>query len=237
MSTYPGPDDSQRFGAEPQRTGMGSGTKWLLGLGIGCGVVVLLCCGGGIAFVYFGAKSIESAATKDPAKVTQIADSITSIDIPAGLRPTMGIDYVAPIINKRIFTAAIFEDSAGEGTLTLAEFPIKLEDADRENLEMQMNQQMAGQGEGHKNIIVRESRSLELTVRGKPAKFMIQKGELSDASHDRAVKPAEKAGDRKEVVSASGTFQGKNGAALIVIQLDADKHSEEDVEKVLRSIK
>ncbi len=204
-------------------------------------------------FFYGTAKAFQKGLTEDPAEVRAIADGITSIDIPAGLRPIGGLDLVVPVLGNRLMSIAIFEEGASEGTLFLAEFPIKLEDTDTKSLEKQMSDQMAGQRNGPQEMDVRESRTLELTIRGKPAHFVIQKGTIRDRAQPHAGMPpnkpaekpdanaadktAKKADGAREMVGALGAFQGKRGAALIVIQLDAQRFKEEDVEKILRSIK
>ena len=107
MSTYPGPDESQRFGAEPERTGMKSGTKWLLGLGIGCGVVVLLCCGGIAGIGFFGARFASQSMVEDPAEIVVISNEIATIDVPPDLKPTKALPLKMPFTGKPIMTMVV----------------------------------------------------------------------------------------------------------------------------------
>jgi hypothetical protein len=226
MSTYPGPDDSQRFGAEPQRTGMSSGTKWLLGLGIGCGVVVLLCCGGIVGLGYFGARFASQSIVENPAEVVAISNEIATIDVPPELKPTMALPLKMPFTGQPIMTMVVYSEAGankGEGALFLAEFFGPYESTDQKKFQQQMEDALSKQGRKKGEIEVAESRQLQLDIHGEPASFVIQKGEDRD-SHRKAVQ-------------AVGTFKGKHGTAVLVLQLDADKHTTQEVEKILRSIK
>jgi len=232
MSTYPGADDSQRFGAEPERTGMKSGTKWLLGLGIGCGVVVLLCCGGVVGISYFGARFVSQSLVENPAEIVALSNEIAMIDVPPELKPTMALPLKVPFTGQPFMTMVVYseqgqdatkDDGEIDGALLLAEFFPRYAPTDRKELQKQMDDALAKQGRTKGEVNVSESRELKLEVHGKPAEFMIQKGE-DNKSH-------------RKVVQGIGSFQGKQGTAVLVLQLDAEKHTTDDIEKVLRSIK
>ena len=65
---------------EMARPGMSSAAKVLLGLGIGCGVLVLLCCGGFIFTGVYFTRSIQQAMSEEPDTIRRVADSIVAID-------------------------------------------------------------------------------------------------------------------------------------------------------------
>lgn len=68
-----------------------------------------------------------------------------------------------------------------------------------------------------------ETRSVEVTIHEEPATFNIQK----------AKDPA----TNQEYVQVIGVFKGKSGTAMLMAQLPADQYTEEDAEKLVRSIK
>ncbi len=120
---------------------------------------------------------------------------------------------------------AAYSGPDNEGGLFLMEIIGQNASTDPEVLRAQMEAQMRRQqgGKGSRQINVRETRKLPLEIRGKPATFDIQKG--TDA-HTNA-----------EFVQAIGTFEGKQGTDMLVIQLPAEKYNDEQVDQILRSIK
>ena len=92
MNPYDAPE------VEPR--GMSGTTKVLLAFGIGCGVLLLLCCGlvgfGGFA----GYRYFQNALIDDPDKVRQITDAIVTIEIPESLEPKMAMDMRVPFSGR-----------------------------------------------------------------------------------------------------------------------------------------
>lgn len=211
------------FPPEPPRS---SGLKVLLVLGVGCGILLLVCCGGGTAIYFLTRGYFQKAFSEDPAVVEGVGRGIAELDIPPALQPKASVNLKIPGTDQQIMTMAIFEAPNGAGTLFLAEFPGDLASADTDQLKEQLERQMADQGrqgQGPQELVVSRSRPLDVEIRGKSATFTIETGvePQSNIKYTRAV----------------GAFQGKKGVALVVLQLRADQYSDERVDEIIRSIK
>lgn len=195
------------------------GTSIWLWLGVGCGLTVLLCCGGGGLTAYLIGRRTFTP-TKDPADVTQRAAEIADFELPNGYQPQMAITVQNPFTTEPFMTMVGFGPANSESSLILMQMGKFVDEA---QLKAQMDVQMAQQGKQAKHLQVQESRDVEVEIRGKPATFHIQKAEDINA--------------KKEYIQIEGTFEGKGGAALLFTQLDAEKYSEEDAEKLVQSVK
>ena len=199
----------------------GGSTIWLV-LGIGCGLVLLLCCGGGVAMFFVGKSALT--ITQNPAEVAQQSQAIAEIEVPEGFKPKMAMTTKVPFTAQPLMSMAVYSPDNEQGGIFLMEFGGQFgANMDREQLKMQMEQSMSQQGQHSKKLNVLESRDVEVQIRGQPATFRIQKAE------DPATK--------QEYVQVEGTFNGKQGPAILVGQLKADDFSEDDAEKLVRSIK
>lgn len=202
--------------APPASSG-GSGI-WLW-LGVGCGLSVLLCCGGGGLTAYLvGRRTV--AQTQDPAEVAQRAREITDFELPKGYQPQMAMSIQNPVTTKPFMTMVGYKAHDGETSLILMQMG---QFGDPAQMKAQMNVQMAQQGKQAKQVKITESREVEVEVRGQPATFHIQ--------------DAEDINTKKKYIQVEGTFDGKKGAALLFVQLNADDFSEEDADELVHSIK
>ena len=198
----------------------GGGSKVMLGVGIGCGIVLLLCCGGGVG-LYFVFKDALKIETDAPA-VVAAAQEITDIDVPQQFAPTVAVKVNIPVINKG-GTVVVYTDANQEGSIQLFELSGNATAAEQEQIRQQMEQNLRQQGHGSKNLVMTgESREVNFEVRGKPASFTIQKGKSQDG---------------KEFFEVKGNFEGKGGPALLSGQLPADQIDEEQAEAFVKSIK
>ena len=195
------------------------GTSIWLWLGVGCALSVLLCCGGGGAVMYFGFRQTV-VQTNDAAEVAKRADEIANFDLPDGYQPQMAISLQIPFTATPFMTMVGFGPAQGESNLVLIQMG---KFVDRDQLKMQMDVQMAQQGKQAKQVKVTDSREVEVEIHGQPATFHIQQ--------------AEDINNKKKYIQVEGTFEGKLGAAMLFSQLNADKYSEDDAEKLVRSIK
>ena len=210
-------------GGAPQKSG---GSKVLLGLGIGCGLVLLLCCGiGG-----FGVYMFKSAFTiqTTPAEVAATGQSITDMQPPEGLTPVMGMSIKNPMNGQKIMTMATYGGPNQKGILIVAEFDQQMVGANPEQMRLQLEQSMQQQGQQHGNQgpqqlqMSGEPREVKTTVRDQETTFTIQKG---------------KAPDGTEYYQVQGTFQGKGGPGFLMGQFPADQIDEEKTEAFVKSIK
>ena len=206
---------------EAPRPGMSGSTKLLLGLGIGCGVLVLLCCGGFVGMSYYFGKSLQNAVTKDPAKIREITDKIVTIAIPESLPPVLAMEFVVPLVNMPFITWVQYGEEHGENMLGLAQFNEQL---DERQMRSQWQQSMQQNGQrGYDEIDVEMSETVEQEVNGQPASFNVAQG------HDR--------NSKAEVWQVSGTFHGKGGPALLHIKVSAEEFTKDQVLDILKSMK
>ena len=209
-------------GGAPQKSG---GSKVLLGLGIGCGIVLLLCCGVGGFGVYMFKSAIKIETT--PAGVAEVAEGITEMDPPESFNPVMGMDIKNPMTDQKVITMATYAGPNQKGMLIVAEFDQALAGANAEQMQeqietsLQQQQQQNQQGAQHLEM-VGEPREVKTTVRGQDATFKIQKG---------------KSPDGEEFYQVQGVFQGKGGPGFLMGQFPADQIDEEQTEAFVRSIK
>ena len=221
--------DAQRFQVEPPppppRAGMSTAGKILVGCGVGCGVLLLLCCGGIAAVTWFGIEWMKGAVDRDPARIQAMLGGLATIDIPAGLQPKAAIDLTLPIVDRHVLSAAIYTGANDEEVLGVAEFSDAFGPVDQKRLRREIDRALNDHhqdADADDDFRVDESHNLEIEIRGQPAQFLIQEG-------------ATKAGQKK--IRAMGEFEGHQGTALLFMQVDAEQHNLEQVEQTLRSIK
>lgn len=209
----------------------GGGSKVLLGLGIGCGLMLLLCCGGGIAFFYTTKDQIKQVVEntfqveQDPVKVKAISDGITDMQAPEGLHPDSAVTINVPFTDQKLMTVANYVGPNQKGILIVAEFGQQMAGADPEEMKRKLQDSMQQHqgGQGAKELqLIGEPREVTATVRDQAATFKIQKGRTEN-------------GD--EYYQVQGVFQGKGGPGFLMGQFPADQIDEEQTEAFVRSVK
>jgi hypothetical protein len=206
---------------ESVRPGMSSGAKVLLGLGIGCGVLVLLCCGGVGVFVFYFGRSVQKAASEDPATIRRVTHSIVSIDVPESLEPKFSLDWSIPFVNQSIW-AAVYADAKDHSSLVLFQVDENLGNAEAMKHQFQQSLRDAGREEW-KEVELDESESFETEINGNQAEFKVGSG---SREHPEA-----------KVWQATGAFDGKGGPAMLFMQLGADDFDKDQVMAILKSMK
>ncbi len=204
---------------EPAPRQGGGGKIWLF-LGLGCGVMLLLCCGvGGLMTWQFG-KGFKPVT--DPAAIAELSRGIADVEIPEGFQPATGFSFAIPFTDQSM-TMVVYQGSNHQGGVFLTEFSAGFGSASQEDLKRQMEQSLNQQGQGTKHLEVLETRSIEVIIRDEPATFNIQK--------------AKDPGTDQEYVQVIGVFKGKKGTAMLMAQLPAEQYTEDDAEKLVHSIK
>jgi hypothetical protein len=229
MSTTPPPvnpyDSPENF-----RPGMSTGTKVLMGLGIGCGVLVLLCCGGMMVGGYFFGRTMQEAISEDPQQVAAVATSIVEIQVPEPLTPVFSMDFTIPFVNQKAMAMVVYAHKRDGSSpkqenpdSVLVLFQMSESFGDRGALKAQFEAQMQQSGRKEWEEVQLENEELiEHEVNGGPAQFTFGKGKRKD--------------DR-EVWQASGAFDGKGGPAMLFMQLDAEDFTEEQARGVIDSMR
>jgi hypothetical protein len=219
MSTDPTAAGPFSHEMPPPRSG---GSKVWLFLGIGCGFMLLLCCGGVVGMVYTFRNAVQIA--QDPAAIRQQSSQLAEFDVPKGFEPKMAITVNVPFTGQKFMTMVAYAPSDNQGALFLMGMGQMVGNADPEMMKLQMEQQMKQQGQGQqtKQLTVLDTREVQVEIRGKQATFKIQKAEDPN---------------KQQFVQILGAFDGKEGPVMFFGQLKADDFSEEDAEKMVRSIK
>jgi len=195
--------------------------KVFLGLGIGCLVLVLLCCGGlGLVGFFFG-KSFQNATSDDPVVIEGVTDSIVEITVPPKLEPKGSVKWVVPFVNKEMLTLVFYGDAGDKSVLALIQFGADLGDNEAMKEQWQDSLREASQKD-MKEVELVESEEFKIEINGSPATFIVGKG------HNE---------HKKDVWQAMGPFEGKGGSAMLFMQLDAEEFTKEELMEILHSMK
>ncbi len=223
MNPYDSPDQ--------YRPGMSTGAKVLLGLGIGCGVLVLVCCGGLMIGSYFVGRNLERAMSEDPQTIRAVTASIVDIDIPPLLAPAFSLDLNIPFMDRKFMSIAAYayerdgSDPQNEHPRSvLALFQMSENLADPDAMKTQFESQMREAGRKNWEEAKLESQEIiEHEVNGILEQFTFGKGKRDK--------------DGREVWQASGAFDGKGGPAMLFLQFDVEDFTEEEARGVIASMK
>ena len=207
-------DDAQRanegaFGDQPAapKRGMSTTVKVLLIIfGVG-GVLVLLCCGGAALFFYKNV-ALQTNPTDIRATLAEIAD----MDVPASFQPQQGMKMNMGFSMKMV----MFQAGQG-GNLAIVEMAVP-GGANEAQMRQQMQQQNFGQNQ---NITIGETETREFDIKGQKSAFQFAKATNQQGSQIRQV---------------SGTFPGKGGTAMLVLQVPESSYKEDEVVKMIESI-
>jgi hypothetical protein len=176
---------------------------------------------------YFFARNMKEAISEEPEKVREVTKTIVEIDVPPPLEPRASIDFTIPIANKKMMTMAIWGDGSKEdkqpGSVLIL-FQMDKDFANREALKAQFELQMHQQNRKEwEEIELENEETIEAEINGSPAQFTIGKGKRKS--------------DGKEVWQAMGAFDGKGGPAMLFMQLDVEKITEEQARGTISSMK
>lgn len=229
MSNVPPPMNP--YDVPPQRTGMSTTAKVLLGTGIGCVVILALCCGTFGLFIYSFVRTMENAKIDDPQQIQDLSEDIVTINVPPALKPRIGIDVKLPFVGMPMVAGVIYSDKEGgeldedfskHNVLLFGQLGQQFSDDPnmREQLE---NFQREAHGQDEEDFKIEESEPFKTTINGEPAEFTISKGRDSDAEDDRW--------------HVMGHFQGKGGPAIFLMHVKAADFSKEQVLAILQSMK
>ena len=206
-----------------QKPGMSTGTKVLIILGIVFLVLVLLCCGGGVAFFWAGASYMEDAISDDPEVVRRVTGEIVDIDVPEKLEPKMSMDFTVPFTDDRFMVMVIYGDQAEGSAVMLASFGEAFAGQGEAQMRQQMEQSRREQGLGpDPGMGPQQVDEREIEVRGEPVKFMFATTEDPESGEKR--------------IQVTGMFEGKTGPVMIMVFADPERLSEEEIVQMLESI-
>jgi hypothetical protein len=199
---------------------MSTSTKVLIGFGIGCAVLLVLCCGLiGVSGVWL-ANFMQNSLSEDPAKVVDATKEIADIEIPESLKPKAVFDVRVPFSGERAMLWVSYE-GAGDNHLVLGQFGPPL--AHLEDFESQLKQSMNESGRRQReDIDIEESETYDAKINGEDAKFTISQGKGRKSE--------------KEFWEALGQFHGHGGPAMLIIRVEASEFTKEQVIDVIKSM-
>lgn len=198
-------------------------SKLLLGILIGCGGMILLCCGGGIGLVFFIFHWANETVENDPVTIRNRGSAIATLDIPAAMEPKVAIHVSFPVLGD-LANIVVYEDSEREAYLILAD--VREDIADGKSAEEWVDE-IRRQGHqvslpNHRDLEISETELIQHTVRGTEATFSIQTGQSKE-------------NDSRHII-ATGNFPGKLGNGFFRMTGKADTLTIDDVKKVIQSI-
>jgi hypothetical protein len=206
-----------------QKPGMSTGTKVLIILGIIFLVLVVLCCGGGVAIFWAGASYMKDAISDDPQVVREVTKGIVDIDVPEELEPQFSMDMKVPLSDERFMVMVVYGDQTKGTAVMLASFGEAFADQGQAQMKNQMQQQLREQGLGpDQGFGPQELSEREIEVRGEPVKFAFATAEDPESG--------------KERIQVTGMFEGKTGPVMIMVFADPEVLSEEEIVQMIESI-
>lgn len=211
---------------QPPRQGMGCAAKLLIFMGVVLLGLLLLCCCTGIA----GWRYVATAFTDDPAAIEQTRQEIGQIDIPNSMRPVGGMSLRMPFSNDVLFMGAFYGDQTGEkdkggSVLMLMATGNILDQQAQEAIRRSFKESLEKQGtrpDEERPLQERREEKIVRQIRGQPAEFRLIQGKDPETKVAR--------------IQVIGTFQGKSGPTMLMMDVDAQKISEEEVRAMIDSI-
>jgi hypothetical protein len=198
----------------PKKAGMGTTAKVLLWLGGGFLVLGLLCCGAGAVIFY----KVKGGFSEDPTVVAQKTQEIVDWQVPADFKPKFSLDMLT------MMTMVFYEVEPAKGVLMIGQFGKMFEGQDKQQLEDQMKNSMRQQGKGGgKELQIEEQQTHKFTIHGKETDFVFAKAKDPDSG--------------REMWQVTGAFEGKGGVAFMLLQVERDEYTEEELKELIGEIK
>ena len=202
----------EEFSAQPKK-GMSTGVKVLLILmGVGS-IVLLLCCGG----IFMAVKNSEFKVTEKKEDIIGIQNEIVQITIPDSFKPQMGMSMNIVGTNVRM---AVYEEEAKQGALVLMSLGIPNDGM--VDMEQEFRKSMKQQNQNQRELTITKTEEREFTIKGQKVKFDFAEGTDQNDNKFHQVQ---------------GVFAGKNGPAFFFLQIADESYNEEQIVKIIESIK
>ncbi len=188
-------------------------TKIIIGVAAGFLVLCLAICVVGVIFTNIVGKNVASDIKPDPEKAANTASEIADFTPPAGFQPMSGFTILG-------YTVVIFDKgSDSSDLLMLMQIPglTEIDDATIEQMQQALERQRGGRLNNMRTIETRD-----MTIRGKPARVIVQEGTRNE--NTEAV--------RQMMVA----FQGKGGVAMLVVATPASQWDQASFDRMVESI-
>lgn len=197
----------------PPRQGMSTGMKVLIAFLIFGGICLLLCCGG----IFWAVRSTEFKVTENKEEIKEIQGDIATITLPEQFQPHAGMSMKIAGMNMRM---AIYESESKKGAIILMSMGIPDDGMVDMEKEFQRNIKQNNQNQRDLNITKEEQR--EFTIKGQKVTFTFAEG---------------KDKNDQDFHQITGVFSGNNGPAFLMVQVPSDEYNEDEMVKMIESIK
>ena len=158
------------------------------------------------------AQTIEKSVVSEPGNVPATASEIADFSLPAGYSPLTSINLLG-------IKMAMYDGGGADHFLAILQLPNQGEINDTSIQEME---QALSQGSSRNLSNLNTVNQQDLTIRGQPAKLIVQEGTNSDGSSFRQVLVA---------------FQGKGGPALMAVMGPTAGWDQAQVDSLVQSIR
>lgn len=188
-------------------------TKIIIGVLVGFIVLCLAICVVGVIFTNIVGKNVASDIKPDPEKAAKTASEIADFTPPPGFQPMSGFTILG-------YTVVIYDNGSDSSDfMMLMQIPglTEIDDATIEQMQQAIERQRGG---GMNNRRIVDTR--DMTIRGKPARVIIQEG-TSGAN----------AMPLRQMMVA---FQGKGGVAMLVITTLTSEWDQASFDRMVESI-
>ena len=225
MSDFPeSPQDPYVSPQMVEKRGMSSGAKLVLILLILFLLCVLVCCGG-MALIFWRASAyMKDAITDDPVVIKQRQAEMLEIDVPESFAPEISIDMKVPMTDQRLMTFVVYSGQSPGDSLVLVGVGDMLSDMPQEDMEQQIEDSLRQQGIGQPQPGTEwTTKTKEFTIGGEPTTFVYRTETNEDGEPTQH--------------HVTGTIPGKRGPVAVIITAREETLSEEDIDKIVESIK
>jgi hypothetical protein len=180
------------------------------------GIVLVLCCIGGVATYFITTRAVSQAFTADSTQAAQIGHEIVDYTLPPGYHEQGAMNA---LVFKMVFISPQ-SDATDAMILALMQFPAG-SNASQDEMEQQMRQALAQQGQ-KSNIQMRVVGTQKATIKGQPVALTISEGTTSEGQTLRQM---------------MGIFPGKGGTAMLMAMSRKEAWDQEALDGFLASVK
>ena len=209
-------------GGMPPKVGMSTPVKVLIILCIVFGGLAVVCCGGMAIMVPMFASKMKESVSDSPQQVVAKTAEMAKIDVPAELAPKTAFDMKVPFTDQRMMLWVVYTDQKGDSMLMLFAMGNMMAQQNQDQMRQSIDQSLQQQNMRQEQITIEQTSTKEREINGQQATFTIQKGKGKDSKTER--------------IQVSGVFQGKTGPVMLMMNVDAQKISEDEIVKMLDSI-
>jgi RNase P/RNase MRP subunit p29 len=207
-----------------RRSSGSSMAPWLIGGGIGCLLIVVMCAG----VIGFGVYTAQQFAGQmfvtDANQVRERTAELAEMAIPDTFQPALGVQLPEVITDaaegEEPFRWVIYTRNDGRGYLAIGYVAGVMDDPDQQTTGL--DGFLAQCGETHRSIEITDEDIREMTIRGEDAEFTFSRGTVEGSDEDF-----------RQVI---GHFEGKRQRTWLILQVEAEAYDETEIVAIIASI-